>query len=123
MLKSPLAYSVKVPAFVLRIEIHVCGGLGTVPPHLAEHADVDCAHELLADYVKTVCCYALVSSSRALEAKLKKGEGGKLEKGRRCQLTDVILEDPVIVHERSFSFLMVVVEVEIQRLPKKIQAM
>ena len=54
MLLCPLADSIEVPTGVSGIEIDVCLWGRGIPPHLAEDADVDGTHQLLAENVEAV---------------------------------------------------------------------
>ena len=54
MLFCPLSYSFKIPALVQRVEIDKRSGSISVPPNLAQDADVDSAHELLPENIYAV---------------------------------------------------------------------
>ena len=50
----PLPNVLEVAACVLGVEIDECFWRCWIPPYLPEHADVDCAHELLPENVEAV---------------------------------------------------------------------
>src|SRR5271169_4444734 len=51
---SPLTHGIEVATLVASVEIDICLGIFGVEPDLAENANVDGTHELLADYVEAV---------------------------------------------------------------------
>lgn len=58
-LLSPLPYGVEILADMFGVEVHECFRLFLVlwlPPHLSKHSDINLAHQLLANDIKTVCC-------------------------------------------------------------------
>jgi membrane-bound metal-dependent hydrolase YbcI (DUF457 family) len=54
MVFRPLTNVIKVLASVPRVEVHVGLWPCWIPPHLAEYACIDCAHELLPNDVETM---------------------------------------------------------------------
>ena len=53
-LLRPLSDGIEVPALMPRVKVDVGGWRGGVEPYLAQDADVDGAHELLAEDVEAV---------------------------------------------------------------------
>jgi len=105
----PLPNGLEVSAGMLGVEIDERARVLATPslhPDLSEHADIDSAHQLLAEDVEAVGCEDLVSICYGIT-------------GRKIiALTDVFSQDVWLVLERPFAFVVIVVEVEVQCLPE-----
>lgn len=108
----PSSYNTKVTAHVFRVEINICLWIlrmCRLEPDLTKNPDVHCTHQLLSYNVQTMGCCETVSKCYI------SGSGGRVSWS-----TNMFPQYVIIIHERSFSLLIVILIVVVQRFAYKI---
>ena len=54
MLESPLLHGFEIFALMLRVEVRICDRIILIPPSLAQHANVNSAHQVLSQDIMTM---------------------------------------------------------------------
>ena len=106
---SPLPYGLVVATDMLRVEVNKGFRVWVITawlvPHLTKDADIDSAHELLPDDIDAVCCKSQLDSQSLPTS---------------SSLTDVLLDDVVLVLESTFAKVFVIVEVVVEAFSEEV---